>query len=75
MTPKDLGSVIRATRKEQGLRQAQLAAIANVGERFLGELEAGKPTAELGKALKVLSLLGIDVSLQTRTGIQKWPPC
>lgn len=63
MTPADIGTIIRATRKAQGLRQRELAAVANVGTRFLIELEAGKQTAELGKALAILAALGIDVAL------------
>jgi HTH-type transcriptional regulator / antitoxin HipB len=63
MTPTDIGTTIRAARKAQGLRQDELAAAANVGVRFLIELEAGKETAQLGKTLAVLSALGIDVAL------------
>ncbi|WP_300998114.1 HipA domain-containing protein [Hyphomonas sp.] len=65
MTPTDIGITIRAARKAQGLRQDELAAAANVGVRFLIELEAGKETAQLGKTLAVLSALGIDVALST----------
>ncbi|MEM6554378.1 MAG: helix-turn-helix transcriptional regulator [Pseudomonadota bacterium] len=63
MTPIDIGNIIRAARKAQGLRQDELAAAANVGVRFLIELEAGKPTAQLGKTLSVLSALGVDIAL------------
>jgi len=63
MTPGDIGNIIRKARKAQGLRQDELAAAANVGVRFLIELEAGKETAQLGKTLSVLAALGIAVSL------------
>jgi len=36
----------------------ELACYANVGVRFLIELESGKPTIQMGKALKVLETLG-----------------
>jgi y4mF family transcriptional regulator len=68
MTPTDIGTTIRAARKAQGLRQDELAAAANVGVRFLIELEAGKETAQLGKTLAVLAALGIDVSLTLPDG-------
>lgn len=68
MTPTDIGTAIRAARKAQGLRQDELAAAANVGVRFLIELEAGKETAQLGKTLAVLAALGIDVSLTLPDG-------
>ncbi len=64
LTPDDIGSLIRATRKRQGLRQGELAAAANVGVRFLIELEGGKPTAQLGKVLSVLSALGVTIDLK-----------
>ncbi len=67
-TPSDIGATIKAARKAQGLRQDELAAAANVGVRFLIELEAGKETAQLGKTLTVLAALGIDVSLTSPAG-------
>jgi len=68
MTATDLGTTIRAARKAQSLRQDELAAAANVGVRFLIELEGGKETAQLGKTLAVLAALGIDVSLTLPDG-------
>ena len=64
MTSKQLGRSIREARVSQGLRQDQLAAAAGVGVRFLIELEAGKPTARLGKALDVLNALGCRVEIR-----------
>ena len=68
ITPTDIGTTIRAARKAQGLRQDELAAAANVGVRFLIELEAGKETAQIGKTMAVLAALGIDVSLTLPDG-------
>lgn len=61
MTTRQLGSIIRESRVRQDLRQEELAAATGVGLRFLIELEAGKPTAQLGKALAVLDALGCRV--------------
>ena len=63
MTPSGFGRIIRENRLNQGLRQAQLAAAAGVGLRFLIELERGKPTAQLGKALAIASALGCRVGV------------
>ncbi|HWA90045.1 MAG TPA: type II toxin-antitoxin system Y4mF family antitoxin [Rhizomicrobium sp.] len=63
MTPEQLGTAVRDARRRQGLRQDQLAAAANVGVRFVVDLEAGKPTAQLGKTLDVLRALGLRLSL------------
>src|SRR5712671_3733421 len=58
---EQLGALVRSTRRERKLSQRRLAALAGVGPRFLSEFEGGKPTAELGKALRVLTTLQIDL--------------
>lgn len=58
-----LGQLVRAERKAQGLTQVQAAGLCGVGVRFLHDLERGKSTAHLGKVLDVLSTLGIRVAL------------
>ena len=58
LTPVDIGRIVRAARKSAGLRQYELAGAAGVGLRFVVELEAGKPTAQIGKTLQVLHALG-----------------
>jgi y4mF family transcriptional regulator len=63
MTPAKLGVAVKNARRRQGLRQDQLAAAANVGVRFIVDLEAGKPTAQLGKTLAVLGALGLQISI------------
>jgi y4mF family transcriptional regulator len=63
ITPAEIGSTVRAARKAQKLRQDQLAGVANVGLRFIVDLEAGKPTAQIGKVLTVLAALGVTVEL------------
>jgi y4mF family transcriptional regulator len=65
-TAEDLGRCVRAQRKSQGATQAEFASLCGVGVRFISELENGKPTMELGKVLKVLKCLGLDVSVQPR---------
>ena len=64
MTTDELGRIIRAARRAQGLRQDQLAGAAGVGVRFLSELERGKATARVGKALAVLAALGCEVRIE-----------
>jgi y4mF family transcriptional regulator len=61
MDSKQLGLIVLRERKAQKLRQAELAAAAGVGIRFIVDLEAGKPTLQLEKALHVLATLGCDV--------------
>ena len=58
--------MIRTHRKGHGLPLMVTAALAGLGIRFLSELERGKETAEIGKALKALEALGLDVIIQPR---------
>ncbi|MGB6230996.1 MAG: type II toxin-antitoxin system Y4mF family antitoxin [Litorimonas sp.] len=59
-----IADTVRTVRKAQGLRQEELAAVANVGRRFLSELESGKPTLRLDKVLDVLDALGVAIVIQ-----------
>lgn len=60
---KELGNLIKTTRKSQGLTQTDLATAASVGIRFIVDLENGKETAQLGKALNILMMLGLKVNV------------
>lgn len=64
----ELGHAIRVRRKALSLTQAGVAQIAGVGNRFVSELERGKSTAEIGKVLRVVSVLGLDLHLVSRLG-------
>ncbi|MBR0374500.1 MAG: helix-turn-helix transcriptional regulator [Mogibacterium sp.] len=63
---RELGKMIRARRKELGYTQAFVADFAGVSASFLSELENGKETIQLGKAMEILGLLGMDLSLVKR---------
>ena len=63
MDSVELGRIVRQERKAQGLRQYELAAASGVGVRFIVDLEAGKPTLQLEKALLVLRTLGCMVTI------------
>jgi len=65
---KAFGRAVRAYRKRQGATQTQLAAIANTGLRFIGDLENGKPTVQLGKALQVAKILGLKMEAPDMEG-------
>lgn len=61
---KNFGKLVHDTRKKAKLTQAELAAAANVGERFIRELEKGKATCQLEKALRIAQMLGIKLDAQ-----------
>jgi transcriptional regulator with XRE-family HTH domain len=63
------GSLIRSRRRALNMRQDELALVTGVGRRFLIELEAGKPTCQLGRSLLVANALGLapaDISPRER---------
>ena len=62
-SPAEIGALVRSTRKEQSLRQDELAGVSGVGLRFIVDLEAGKPTAQIGKVLQVLRTLGCSIDI------------
>jgi len=68
-TAADIGTAVRNKRKEDGLTLADAAALCGVGYRFMSDLENGKETAQVGKVLKVLTALGLDMIIEAR----KWP--
>jgi len=62
------GAAVASARKALGLTQRELALAINSGERFIVDLEAGKPTAQLGKALAAAKAVGLQL---TATGNPK----
>ncbi|OHB32593.1 MAG: transcriptional regulator [Desulfuromonadaceae bacterium GWB2_53_15] len=66
-TAEDVGRIIKAKRKETGVRQDTAAGMSEVGTKFLSQLENGKETAELGKTLRVLRKLGLNVYIYPRS--------
>lgn len=66
-TTEDLGSLLREARKAQGYTQADLAEAAGVGVSYVINIEHGKPTAEIGKALHLVELLSIDLFADERS--------
>ncbi len=63
-----LGLIVRRERKAQKLKQAELAAVSGVGIRFIVDLEAGKPTLQLEKVLRVITTLGCDIAIKLPAG-------
>lgn len=62
----DLAQFVRKHRKSLGMTQADLAGASGLGPRFIGDLERGKPTCEIGKTLQLLTMLGIELTAITR---------
>jgi HTH-type transcriptional regulator/antitoxin HipB len=62
----ELGSVIRAQRKRLALTQLDVAGLGNTGNRFIVDLENGKPTVQLQKVMDLMDLLGLEVVVRLK---------
>ena len=60
------GHALKQRRKELGYTQAFLSEFSGFSISFISDLENGKSTAELGKAIYLANLLGLDCTLTPR---------
>jgi len=63
-TTKDIAILIKTERKKQNLTQTELAGLCNVGLRFIVDIEKAKETCQISKVLKVLDILGINLTAE-----------
>ncbi len=61
-----LGQAVRARRKELKYTQAFLSEFTGLSVTFISDLERGKPTAEIEKAIKLINILGLDLVITKR---------
>lgn len=62
----EFGIALKNRRKNLGYTQKLLSEFTDFSVRFISDLEKGKATAELGKALYLASLLGMDIESKER---------
>lgn len=63
---EQFGQEIKKRRKELNYTQAYIASVTGLSASFISELENGKATAELGKAIRLANMLGLNLSLDKR---------
>ena len=56
---QQFGAMVREHREALKMRQDDVALATGVGRRFILELEAGKPSCQLGRALVVAAAVGL----------------
>lgn len=69
----EFGALVREGRKMRGWTQAQLAERCGTGERFIVDLENGKPSCHLEKSLIAARTVGIDLG-DLKTAVQAATP-
>lgn len=65
-TTKEFGELIRNKRKLLGYTQVYVASVSGLSVSFISDLERGKKTIELGKAIFLANLMGLDCVLNDR---------
>ncbi len=65
--PSELGRLASQTRSELGLRQSDVHAHTRLATRFIGEVEHGKETAQIGKVMDMLESLGLELVIRSKS--------
>lgn len=60
------GMVVKERRKQLGYTQAYISEVTGISTSFISDLENGKKTVELGKAIFIANLLGLDIEMKVR---------
>ena len=63
---QSFGKALRERRKALGYTQAYLSEFTGFSVSFISDLERGKETAELGKAIYLANMLGLDITVASR---------
>lgn len=63
---RSFGEAVRKRRKGLGYTQAFLSEFSGMSVTFISDLENGKRTIELEKAIRLANLLGLDINLSER---------
>ena len=63
---KAFGEMIKHKRKKLGYTQKYICEVSGISASYISDLENGKRTIELGKAIYLANLLGIDIELNER---------
>ena len=64
---RTLGTLIRGRRLDRGLSQSDLADLVGVSRKWIGDIERGKPTAEIGLIIRLLDSLDLDFQATSRS--------
>ncbi|MCR5848529.1 MAG: helix-turn-helix domain-containing protein [Lachnospiraceae bacterium] len=63
---KEFGKCLKERRKELGYTQAYISEVMGLSVSFISDLENGKKTVELEKAIRYANMLGTDMILESR---------
>ena len=62
--PFTLGQVIQQSRMQQGISQRDLAKILGINQKWVWEMEQGKPGVLMDRLFKILKETGVTLSAE-----------
>ncbi|MGI6736051.1 MAG: helix-turn-helix domain-containing protein [Anaerovoracaceae bacterium] len=65
-TAEEFGLTVRSRRREIGYTQQYVSEATGLSASFISDLENGKATIELGKAIFLANVLGLDLLMVPR---------
>lgn len=65
-SPEALGRLARRERKRQDLTLDAVYSVTGLTTRFLSEFERGKPNASMGRVMRALQALGLEMLVLPR---------
>ena len=68
---RQLGKLIKMVRQSQALDQSTAGLLSGNGLTFMSQLENGKESVEIGRVLKLLDQLGIELSVDLPPNIEE----
>lgn len=65
---ESFGLALKQRRKEMSYTQREISDLTGFSISFISDLENGKSTAELGKAIYLANVLGLDIDINRMEG-------
>ena len=62
----EIGMAVSKKRKKSGYTQKEVAEATGLSASFISDVENGKQTAEIGKIIKLVHCLGMDIEIVDR---------
>jgi HTH-type transcriptional regulator/antitoxin HipB len=66
-SPKQLGNIIRRTRRQHSMTQTQLAGLTGLRQELISKIETGHEGAKLSTVFVLFGALGLEIVVEMRT--------
>jgi HTH-type transcriptional regulator/antitoxin HipB len=66
-SPKQLGNIIRRTRRQRSMTQTQLAGLTGLRQELISKIETGHEGTKLSTVFVLFGALGLEIVVEMRT--------